>query len=508
MTKAKWPTRRSGTDQWEYVVQTLPAELPKGAKVEIEYRFHYAVPGSRSLPEDTALEVTVASLGGKGYYVVKEPPVDLDLKRRIEEAVTRSYSAVPGNEILAEDPLGYLLLGVKESGPLQEATDVELRTTAYYLTRDLMGYGLLDPYLRDPYIEDISCDGVGRNVRVWHGLRNEFDWLEGSLRFGGHESLDSAALRLANRSGAFVSAATPLVDATLPEGYRLSCTWRDEVSSFGSSFTVRKFRAKPFSITELIHLGTLTSDVAAFLWSLLELKGFVFIVGSSASGKTTILNSLASLMNPNWKVVTIEDVRELNLENPGWKALHTRTGALSGFGKVGLDELVRLSLRERPDYVILGEARGEETGVLFQSASTGHGCMATFHATDEDALWARLTQPPINIPLSLLSLIDAVVFVARTPGASARTVLRVSEYQDGWRTIFKRCGDRFEGGCDFALKFWRKGEASNLSQARQAKDVDEKRSFLEEQVRGEVFSYEALAVKLRDYYSSRGSPVT
>jgi flagellar protein FlaI len=208
-------------------------------------------------------------------------------------------------------------------------------------------------------------------------------------------------------------------------------------------------------------------------------------------------------MNPNWKVVTIEDVREINLQNPGWKALHTRTGALSGFGRVGLFELVRLSLRERPDYVILGEARGEETGVLFQSASTGHGCMATFHATDEDALWARLTQPPISIPLSLLSLIDAVVFVARTPRVSARTVLRVSEYQEGWRTIFRRSGDRYEGGCDLALKFWRRGEALNLSQARQSKDLDEKRIFLEEQVRGQVFSYEDLAAKLRDYYSAR-----
>jgi flagellar protein FlaI len=392
---------------------------------------------------------------------------------------------------------------VKSSAPLQSATEAQLRTAAYYLSRDLMGYGLLDPYLRDPYIEDISCDGLGRSIRVWHSLRNEFDWLEGSLTFGTSESLDAIALRLANRSGAFVSAATPLVDATLPEGYRLSCTWRSEVSSFGSSFTVRKFRAKPFSITELIHMGTLSSDVAAFLWSLLELKGFVFIVGSSASGKTTILNSLASLMNPNWKVVTIEDVREINLQNPGWKALHTRTGALSGFGRVGLFELVRLSLRERPDYVILGEARGEETSVLFQSASTGHGCMATFHATDEDALWARLTQPPINIPLSLLGIIDAVVFVARTPGKSARTVLRVSEYQDGWRTIFKRVEDRYEGGCDFAIKFWRRGEASNLNQARQTMDIDEKRRFLEEQVRAQVFSYEELSVKLREYYSTR-----
>ncbi|HVP23073.1 MAG TPA: type II/IV secretion system ATPase subunit [Conexivisphaerales archaeon] len=487
----------------DYEVVSLPADLPKGAKAEAEYRFAYSIPGGRSLPADIALEVTIASLGGKGYYVVKEPPVDLDLKHRIEEAVAKTYSSMPGNEILAEDPLGFLLLGVKAAGPLLDATEAQIRTAGYYLSRDLMGYGLLDPYLRDPYIEDISCDGVGRNVRVWHSLRNEFDWLEGSLRFGTHESLDSAALRLANRSGAFVSAATPMVDATLPEGYRLSCTWRDEVSSFGSSFTVRKFRSKPFSITELIHMGTLSSDVAAFLWSLLELKGFVFIVGASASGKTTILNSLASLMNPNWKVVTIEDVREINLQNPGWKALHTRTGALSGFGRVGLFELVRLSLRERPDYVILGEARGEETSVLFQSASTGHGCMATFHATDEDALWARLTQPPLNIPLSLLSLIDAVVFVSRTPGVSARTVLRVSEYQDGWRTIFRRTGDIYEGGRDFAVKFWRRGEASNIGQARQAKDVDEKRAFLEERVREQVFSYEELATKLRDYYMAR-----
>lgn len=487
-----------------YELTTLPSELPKGAKVEAEYRFDYEMPASRSGAGRVSLEVAIASSAGKGFYILKEPPVTPALKQKIELAIRSSYLSMPASELLTADPLGYLILAMKEAGPLKGATEEELLVASYYLHRDVLGYGLVDPFLKDPLIEDVSCDGMDKNIRIWHSTYNQFDWLESLLKFEAREALDATALRFANRSGAFVSAATPLVDATLPEGYRLSCTWRNEVSSFGSSFTVRKFRSKPFSITELLHFGALNYDVAAFLWCLLELKGFVFIVGPSASGKTTLLNSLASLMSPNWKVVTIEDVRELNLPHPGWKALHTRTGALSGYGRVDLFELVKLSLRERPDYVVLGEARGAETSVLFQSASTGHGCLATFHATDEDALCARLTQPPINVPFGLINLVDAVVFVTKTPGTHIRYVQRVSEYQDGWRTIFKRAGDGYEGGSELAIKLWRRGEANGLGGPRMASLLEGRRRFLEAQVKEQVFSCDELAKRLGEYYAPGG----
>jgi len=488
--------------EFRYELVSLPSDVPKGSRTEAEYRFDYRMEGTRGVQDSVPLEVRIVSKEGKGYYILEEPAVSPDLKNRIEEAVRRSYSSIPEDEVLAADPMGYLLLKVKRSGPLRDATEEELSIASYYLYRDFAGYGLLDPYLKDPLIEDVSCGGVSRRVNVWHSVYNQYDWLEGLLQFDRAESIDSVALRLANRSGAFVSAATPLVDATLPEGYRLSCTWRREVSSFGSSFTVRKFRAKPYSITELVHLGMLNLDVVAYLWTLMEFKGFIFIVGASASGKTTLLNSLASLMNPNWKLVSIEDVREINLLNPGWKALHTRTGALSGYGRVDLFELVKLSLRERPDYVVLGEARGTETTVLFQSASTGHGCLTTFHATDEDALWARLTQPPINIPLSLLGLIDAVVFVARVPGGRSRVVLRVSEFQDGWRTVFRRSGDTYEGGIDCSVKLWRRGEANGYGRPGLLAALERKKIFLEQMVKGQVFSYEDLAPRLRGHYAA------
>src|SRR6202040_4253724 len=153
------------------------------------------------------------------------------------------------------------------------------------------------------------------------------------------------------RSGRSLSVSSPVVDCVLPEGYRLAATWGKEVTSLGSSFSIRKLRATPYTVSELIRSGTLDSGLAAYLWLLLEMKGFVIIAGVTASGKTTLLNALATVLNPNWKVLSIEDTREITLPQDGWKPLHTRYshnvvgGAGSSTGiDVTLFDLVKLSL--------------------------------------------------------------------------------------------------------------------------------------------------------------------
>src|SRR5438132_1335345 len=156
------------------------------------------------------------------------------------------------------------------------------------------------------------------------------------------EKLDSIVARLVHRSGRSISTVSPIVDSVLPEGFRLAATWGREVTSLGSSFSIRKQRIEPYTLCELIKCGTLDSKVAAYLWMLLELKGFVVIAGVTASGKTTLLNSLSSVLNPSWKIISIEDTREIALPHSGRKPLHTRNIPAAG-PSITLFDLVKLS---------------------------------------------------------------------------------------------------------------------------------------------------------------------
>ncbi len=218
-------------------------------------------------------------------------------------------------------------------------------------------------------------------MKVWHRKYNSNGWLETNVNFQQEEKLDAVVSRLVHRSNRSLSVSSPIVDCVLPEGYRLAATWGKEVTSLGSSFSIRKLRTVPYTISELIRAGTLDAKVAAYLWMLLEMKGFVVVAGVTASGKTTLLNALGTVINPNWKVLSIEDTREINLPQSGWKPLHTKQTQSAG-SNVTLFDLVKLSLRERPDFVILGESRGEEVQVLFQAAASGSGCLTTFHASE------------------------------------------------------------------------------------------------------------------------------
>jgi flagellar protein FlaI len=436
---------------------------------------------------------------GKGFYRLQEPLLSEDVKARVQKAMSLFLEEVPPTPIAELDPSGYLEAELKRLGTFEGLSDDERAKVRYYIVRDILGYGPITPILRDPLVEDISCEGPLRPVRVWHSRYNRHDWLETNVLLK-QEELDALLLRFSSRSGTSLSGARPILDSTLPEGHRVSGTWRNEVSSFGSSFTIRKFRARPYSLTELIHLGMLDYRLASYFWQLMEFKGFLMIVGPSATGKTTLLNSLATLLNPNWKVISIEDVREINLPHPGWKALHTRLGGAGGMGKVDLFELVKLSLRERPDYVLLGEARGEEVRVLFQSAATGHGCLTTFHANNERALQARLTQPPISVSSALLNLIDATILLVRDAREGTRYIYRVLEFDEGWRQVFRREGNGWTG--NYGNRLSALAEAYGYDANTLIYELKRKEEFLQEMVRKEVFSYEKLSTYLRLFYAS------
>ncbi len=323
--------------------------------------------------------------------------------------------------------------------------DVSWYKILYHAERDLVGFGQIDPLMRDPNNEDISCDGVTRPVYVWH--RN-YESLETNIEFGTDEELDNMVVKLVHMAGKHVSSAFPIVDASLPGKHRLAVCYRREVTPFGTAFTIRKFREDPYSMIDLINIGTFSEEMAAYLWICLENRASIMVLGGTAAGKTTALNALACLIKPGSKIITIEETAELNLPHDNWVSLIARQSyglGGSSVGEVALFDLVKTSMRHRPDILIVGEVRGQEAYVLFQALATGHGGMATMHAENVDSAIKRLTQKPMEIAPAYIPLMNVIMSIQRvhlikgTEKKAYRRVMNVSEIADfeDYRGIFK-----------------------------------------------------------------------
>lgn len=303
----------------------------------------------------------------------------------------------------------------------------------YYIERDLVGYGPIEVLIRDYKLEDISCDGVDRAIHVWH---RDYESIPTNIIFRSRDYLREFIVKLAHMSGKHISAAFPIVDAMLPGRHRLAATYGEEVSPRGSTFTIRKFREKPMSIVEMVNSGNLDSWSAAYLWLMIENRMTAMVIGATAAGKTTLLNAIANFFKPGFKIVTIEETPELNLPHENWVQLVSRESYGLGESKVGeisLYDLVRVSLRYRPDYIIVGEVRGEEAFVLFQAMSTGHGGMSTMHADSLDRAVKRLTSPPMNVSPTYIPSLNIALLSERTllpDGKFARRVKHIWEVED------------------------------------------------------------------------------
>jgi len=314
--------------------------------------------------------------------------------------------------------------------------DVSWYKILYHAERDLVGYGKIDPLMRDPNIEDISCDGVEKPVYIWH---RKYESIESNLRFHNDEILDNTVVKLVHMAGKHVSTAFPIVDASLPGKHRLAVCYRREITPFGTAFTIRKFREDPYSIIDLINIGTFSEEMAAYFWIALENRSSIMVLGGTAAGKTTALNALACLVKPGSKIITIEETAELNLPHDNWVSLIARQSyglGGSSVGEVALFDLVKTSMRHRPDILIVGEIRGQEAYVLFQALATGHGGMATMHAENLDSAVKRLTSKPMEIAPAYIPLMNIVLSIQRIhlikngEKKAYRRVINVNEISD------------------------------------------------------------------------------
>lgn len=299
------------------------------------------------------------------------------------------------------------------------------RTIKYVLEKERLGYGILTPFIKDMNIEDVSCPGIGA-IYIQHKV---FATLRASIGFTTNEELDAFALRLAELTGRPVTHRNPIADAALPDGSRLNLVYGEEISRKGTNFTIRKFTPLPLSITQLIKFGTIDPLSSAYLWTLIRQGINFFVIGETASGKTTTLKALTTFIKADNKVVSIEDTPEVYLAHGNWLQEISRPSTEKG-SEVSLFDLLKAALRQRPNYIIVGEIRGQEGHTAFQAMQTGHPVISTFHAASIDKLVQRLAGEPINVPKTFIDNLNLVLIqhlVADEAGYLHRVVMSINE---------------------------------------------------------------------------------
>ena len=332
------------------------------------------------------------------YHTQQYPPspLEAELIRRIK---TDLKTAPPVNktEEALYDAVEKLLKKYKT-----RITDSAKQTILYHIKASILGWGKLEPLREDEDIEDISCVGWEYPLYIYHRTLRD---VETDIRFDSAEELDHTVALFAQKAGKQISLANPILDATLEDGSRIQLTFKNVVSPRGSTFTIRKFRKTPYSVIDLIKNHTFTVEEMVFLWFAVEYNRSILIIGGTASGKTTTLNAITQFIPPLAKIVTLEDTGELMLCHGNWQPSVVPPASES----ITLFDLVTASMRQRPEYLIVGEVRGKETTAMFQAINTGHTSFSTFHAGDFRNAVNRLENPPLNIPQSMIESLDIVL---------------------------------------------------------------------------------------------------
>ena len=395
-------------------------DLQSYPKVEIE--FSPRIPPLKRPKNKTEIDVRYCLVAPFAYvhiywdpkayeliYEVEEPTLDEQEIKFKEQIVSTMRSLINFDTVIEKDQqvlLDYIdkrfkLLAAELGFNISYET---YRKIYYYICRDFIGFNETDPLLKDYFVEDIECNGVDTHIYIVHRIYRN---LRTNLKFDNMDRLESFVEKLAQKCGKYISYAKPILDGSLPDGSRVNATYTKDITSKGPTFTIRKFTKTPWTPTQLLNFRTLSPEMLAYLWLLIEYKMNLLITGGTASGKTTLLNAIAFFIKPEARVVSIEDTRELNLPRENWLPSNARTATGTGnLGEIDLFTLLRSSFRQNPDYVIVGEVRGKETSVLFQGMASGHSSISTIHADSIDTVIKRLQTPPIELSPTLLNVLD------------------------------------------------------------------------------------------------------
>jgi flagellar protein FlaI len=449
------------------------AEQPTGPEVIDQYDV------------DDLIKVRIVKDRGVYRYLVSEPELDDELRRVVEEVEE-----------------AYIKRGVNPHETLKKLRleEERLKTVTYYVLKDLKGGWKLEPLIRDERLEDITVTKPGP-AYVIHRAHPDLGWIETNIVFTGEE-LDRQARLLAERNGAELSIAKPSAEVMTHDGDRIALTYAGELTPGTSTITIRKFPRSPYTIIDLIGNGMISKVAAAYLWTMIEEKKFVMIAGPTGSGKTTLLSALLQLLPTSWKILTLEDYHpEINLSwHKNWHRFVTRRTL--GETAYSLADILRLSLRHRPDYTVVGEVRGIEAQVMFSAAATGHGMASTIHAEGLEDVYQRLTSVSMGVQRDELSYLDVVALVRNTP--NGRRVVSVWEVERVGQESLVSWYD--EGSGRFFPEEWRQLVVASpaLTRNKGLRVGFEKRyAVLDELARsGEVLNAERLAARVEEFRRS------
>jgi flagellar protein FlaI len=437
---------------------------------------------------------------------------DVDREKQLLAYLDQATAEVePGKSSFAFNLFKRFLKKKNEKDQMHvKVTPEELAGIKYLFVRDKVKMGILEPIIIDPYIEDISCSGMG-NIFIEHKI---FKSLKSTINFSTFEELDEFVIQMAERIKKPVTYKNPIADATLPDGSRINIVYGRDISKRGSNFSIRKFSETPLSIFDIVEFGTINYQMLAYL-SLAIANGMnVFVAGESASGKTALLNAVTTFIPPLSKIITIEDTPELQVPHANWLREVVSSSKAEEIGAVTMFDLLRAALRQRPNEILIGEIRGKEGNIAFQAMQTGHSCMATFHAASIEKLIQRITGEPISVPRAYLDNLNIAVLMGmvRLPnGKVGRRITSIAEIV-GWDPLTQsfniaeafhhdEANDKFEFTgymTSFVMEFKiapRLGIPAN-KKGKIYEEIDRRARILQElhQVRGVRGFYEVLEV--------------
>lgn len=502
LRKAKQPTRQEEPEEVEETVEGVELPAPGEFKPEHVMEEEEEQEGLRDVdiayplvPQDPEVGETVYSWAhirwdedrGELVYRVVEPDIQGNTERileRIKQILERSFD-VNFTELAQEEAREYLydkidMVVDKYNISLSQKQREVIR---YYVYRDFAGLGKLEPLMNDREVEDISCDGSGIPVYVYH--RNpRFGSIRTNLVWEEPGELDSFVMKLAQRTGKSISVSEPLLDGALPDGSRVQATLATDIARKGSNFTIRRFTEDPLTPVHMMDYETENAQMLSYLWTLVEHGKSVLVAGTTGSGKTSQLNALSLFIRPDKKIVSIEDTPELRLPHDHWVPEVARSGfgtSAEESGQVSMDDLLKESLRQRPEYIIVGEVRGEEAYILFQQMATGHTGLSTIHADSLEMLMDRLTTQPMSLSPSLIETLDAIMLISR--------IRRGDTYVRRIKGIYEVEGYNKRGGIDANKVFeWdpRDDTYNTVNDSLLLKDIVEQTGMDEEELKEEL----------------------
>ena len=369
------------------------------------------------------IEVQLLNVGKKLKKVNPDEDIEKQFLQYLDLITTVEDEA--GSGIIGKG-LGFLQNNIQGVTRIK-VTPRELQAIRYLFVRNKIGLGAMDPLIVDPYIEDISCSGLGR-IFIEHKI---FKSLVSTVDFSSLDDLDEFVLWLGDRVKKPVTFKAPISDATLPDGSRINIVYGREVSKRGSNFSIRKFAEVPLSVFEILESGTVNYQMLAYLSLTIGNGMNVFVSGETASGKTTLLNAVTTFIPPLAKIITIEDTPELQVPHQNWIREVVQSSKVDDTsGAITMFDLLKAALRQRPDELMIGEIRGKEGNIAFQAMQTGHSVMATFHAASIEKLIQRVTGDPILVPKNYVDNLNVVILTSQVKlpnGKQGRRITGISE---------------------------------------------------------------------------------